>query len=105
MKITILLILSSIVALTVTACTPRPCKVPPVSQAQACLELRKQIIFLDNNDPTLQAFQYTAAHWISPTRKALLFKKYRDLHCDDVLRECSPPALYTTGLTRPPCPR
>lgn len=100
-----LCLLSSIVALSVSACTPRPCKVPPVNRLQACLELRRQLIFLGSNDPTTSQFQYTAGHWNSPTRQALLLKKYRDAHCDEVLRECSPPAVYTSGVTPPhPCP-
>lgn len=103
MKILIRLSLSLIVALSMLACTPRPCKVPPQSPLQACLEIRRQLIFLGVNDPTLQQFQYTAANWNSPTRQAHLLRKYRQFNCDEVLRECPPAAVYTSGL-RAPCP-
>lgn len=97
------LILSLIVAITLFACTPKPgcgpqpCKVPPVNQLQACLDLRRQLIFLGNNDPTFQSYQYTAGNWKSPTRQALLIKRYREFHCDEVLAECSPSGMYHTG--------
>lgn len=96
--------ISFIVALSVTACTPRSCKVPPVNQLQACLELRRQIIFLGNNETTNYPFAFTAGQWRPPTRQALLLKKYRDFHCDDVLRECSPQGIYNSGGLRRPCP-
>lgn len=97
------LILSLIVALSVLSCTPAPCKVPPVNNLQACLDIRRQLIFLGNNDPTLESYQYTAGNWKSPTRQAFLLRKYREFHCDEVLRECSPAAIYSTGGVHTPC--
>lgn len=101
LKLQIRLILSLIVALSMLGCTPRPCKVPPINQMQACLEIRRQLIFLNVNDPTLQQYQYTAGNWNPPTRQALLLRKYREFHCDAVLRECSPCGIYNNALARP----
>lgn len=83
-----------ILSLCLIACTPRPCKVPPVNRVQICQDIRRALIFLNNNDPTLYPYQYMAATWTSPTRHALLLRKYREYHCDEVLRECAPPAIH-----------
>jgi hypothetical protein len=87
------LMLILILALCGTAClrSPSPCHVPPVDRHQACLEIRRQLIFLGSNDPTLSSFQYTAGNWKSPTRQALLLRKYREYHCEEVLRSCPMP--------------
>ena len=88
-------ILILILVFFIVACSrQRLCQVPPVNQLQACLEIRRQLVFLGNNDPTLYPFQYTAGNWKSPTRQALLLRKYKEYNCDAVLRECSPPAVF-----------
>lgn len=102
--------LSLIVAIITIGCTARtPCPVPPVNRLQICTDIKRQLIFLNANDPTLQPFEYKAANWISPTRQALLMRKYRDFHCDEVLNECTPPAVHRLGVTPMPddsrCPR
>lgn len=95
LKMNFRLILACILTLSTIACScKRPCQVPPVNQLQACLDIRRQLIFLGNNDPTLYPYQYTAGNWILPTRQALLLRKYREFNCDAVLRECSPPAVF-----------
>lgn len=88
-----------IVGLFITACSPRPCKVPPVNRIQICQDIRRQLIFLNNNDPTLYPYQYQAATWTSPTRQALLLRKYREFCCDQVLGECVPNAVHRQGVS------
>lgn len=88
-----------IIALLTTACAPRPCKVPPVNHLQICQDIRRQIIFLSSNDPTLYPFEGRAANWSSPTRLALLLRKYREYQCDAVLNECVPRAVHIQGVT------
>ena len=96
------LILSLILAFLVIGCTPRPCKVPAVNRFQICQDIRRQLIFLNNNDPTLYPYQYSAATWISPTRQALLLRKYKEFNCDAVLNECVPPAVHRQGAMPAP---
>jgi len=84
------------------ACAPRPCKVPPVNQFQICQEIKRELIFINTNDPTLYPFQTRAANWTSPTRQALLLRKYREFNCDAVLGECVPPAVHRLGITPAP---
>jgi hypothetical protein len=79
------------------ACTHSPCKVPPVNRLRACQDIRRQLIFLNNSDPTLYPYQYMAATWGSPTRQALLLRKYRELQCGALLGECPPPAVPCQG--------
>jgi hypothetical protein len=96
------LILCLILAVFTTACTPRPCKVPPVNRLQICQDIRRSIIFLNSNDPTLYPYEYRAANWISPLRQALLMRKYKEFQCDEVLGECVPPAVHIQGMTPHP---
>jgi hypothetical protein len=89
------------------ACSPRLCRVSAATRLQICQDTRRQIIFLNNNDPTLYPYQYMAATWIHPTRQALLFKRYKEFHCDEILGECVPSGVYRQGVTPLPdvqCP-
>jgi hypothetical protein len=98
------LIFCLFIILLANACSPRPCKdtVPPVGRVQICQDIRKQLIFLNSNDPTLYPFEYRAANWVSPTRQALLLRKYREFECDKVLNECVPRAVHCLGRTPQP---
>jgi hypothetical protein len=91
-----------ILSVLLIACTPRPCKVPPVSRFQICQDIRRSLIFLNANDPTLYPYEYRAANWSSPTRQALLIKKYKEFECDAVLGECVPNAVHIQGRTPQP---
>lgn len=96
------LILILILIAFTSGCTPRPCKVPPVNHLQICQDIRRQLIFLNNNDPTLYPYEFRAANWSSPTRQALLLRKYKEFNCDAILGECVPRAVHIQGATPPP---
>jgi hypothetical protein len=83
-----------ILALILAGCSQRPCKVPPQNRLQICQDIRRQLIFLNSNDPTLYPYQYMAANWTPPTRQALLIRKYREFRCAEVLGECAPSAAH-----------
>lgn len=59
-----------------------PCRVPPESRRQICLDIKRQLIFY-NSDPN-----HYYASWNSPTRMAMLLRRYRQFDCENVLREC-----------------
>ncbi|MBA2653815.1 MAG: hypothetical protein H0U71_01965 [Gammaproteobacteria bacterium] len=94
-----LILVTIILAVLMTGCTSRQCKVPPVNRYQVCQDIRRQLIFLNSNDPTLYPYQYMAGNWSSPTRQALLLRKYREFQCDAVLGECVPRAVHIQGIT------
>lgn len=92
-KITTTIVAGSLllVFFNLVGCAPRPCRVPPESRREICLELKRQLIFY-NTDPS-----HYYVNWNSPTRQAFLLRRYREYNCERVLSECPLPCALQTG--------
>jgi hypothetical protein len=90
-------IICLILLVCLSGCTSSRCQTPLVTKQQICADLRRQLIFYgddpspSNENPLLQS----TANWNSPTKQAMLLRRYRQNDCDSALRECPMPAVLS----------